>query len=341
MPAFRSTHDLEKSLWAAGLGWLVPMMGAMTAMNLTIGPDRIDKLSRVYTRTQVALTGSRWRAEVHPDVDPKGVYVFAQNHTNHFDHVTLYAATPHFKQGLELEAHFRYPVYGWFMKARGTIPVRPGSKGQTPEIMAHMRAEIARGHSILAFPEGTRTTDGRVGKFRTGVFFIARDLGIPVVPVAVTGLSAVYVAGKRADQMKVRNPAAKSLSGFTLVSLDAPNAFPAGRHAVTGYGVGAVLDRIAKIATVEKALNNQVEVYATDFRFDNKPVTRYEILTRRPHTHRYAHKMLVYVDAATKLPVRWEAYDAPRPGTTTGDLLEAHSYSDLRLNVGVGDAAFE
>lgn len=160
-------------------------------------------------------------------------------------------------------------------------------------------------------------------------------------PVAVTGLSAVYVAGKRADQMKVRNPAAKSISGFTLVSLDAPNAFPAGRHAVTGYGVGAVLDRIAKIATVEKALNNQVEVYATDFRFDNKPVTRYEILTRRPHTHRYAHKMLVYVDAATKLPVRWEAYDAPRPGTTTGDLLEAHSYSDLRLNVGVGDAAFE
>lgn len=160
-------------------------------------------------------------------------------------------------------------------------------------------------------------------------------------PVAVTGLSAVYVAGKRADQMKVRNPGLKNLSGFTLVSLDAPNAFPAGRHPVTGYGVAAVLDRLAHVAAVEKALNNQVEVYATEYRFDNKPVTRYEILTRRPHTHRYAHKTLVYVDAATKLPVRWEAHDAPRPGTTTGDLLEAHSYTDLKLNVGVGDAAFE
>lgn len=186
---------VSAALWSAGLAWLVPMMSAMTVLNVTVGPDRIDKLSRIYTRTQVALTGSRWRASVHPAVDPNAQYVFAQNHTNHLDHVTLYAATPHFKQGLELESHFRYPFYGWFMKARGTIPVRPGREGQTPEIMDHMRREIAKGHSILAFPEGTRTVDGRVGRFRTGVFFIARDLGLPVVPVAVTGMYDVMRKG--------------------------------------------------------------------------------------------------------------------------------------------------
>jgi len=189
--------DYVKSaaLWGAGVAWLVPTMGPMTLLNATIGPERIEKLSRVYTRTQIALTGSRYRSVVHPDVDPKGAYLFAQNHTNHFDHVTLYAATPHFKQGVELESHFSYPFYGWFMKARGTIPVRPGSKGQTPEILARFRSEVEKGHSILAFPEGTRTLDGRVGRFRTGTFFIARDLGIPIVPVAVTGMYDVMRKG--------------------------------------------------------------------------------------------------------------------------------------------------
>jgi 1-acyl-sn-glycerol-3-phosphate acyltransferase len=112
----------------------------------------------------------------------------------------MYDATPHFKQGLELEKHFEYPVYGWFMKQRGTIPVRPGSAGQTREIMDHFRREIAMGHSILAFPEGSRTRDGRVKPFRRGVFHIARDLGIPIVPVAVTGMQHVM----RADSWIIR-----------------------------------------------------------------------------------------------------------------------------------------
>ena len=174
-------------LWAAGLSWLVPMMGTMTALSAVVHPKKTEWLSRIYTRGQIALTGSAYRTVVDPAVDASASYLFVQNHTNHFDHVFLYNATPHFKQGLELESHFKYPVYGYFMKKRGTIPVRPGSSGQTPAIMENMRNEIAAGHSILAFPEGTRTTTGRVGKFRSGVFFIARELGIPVVPVTVTG----------------------------------------------------------------------------------------------------------------------------------------------------------
>ncbi len=184
-------------LWSLGLSFMGGTMGAMAALGSVIPADRMEWLNRFYCRAQVALAGARWRCVVHPDVDPDGTYMFCQNHTNHFDHVTLYDATPHFKQGLELEEHFKYPVYGWFMRSRGTIPVRRGSQGQTPAIMANMRAELAAGHSILAFPEGTRTLTGRVGRFRRGVFFIARDLQIPVVPVAVTGMYEVMRKGSR------------------------------------------------------------------------------------------------------------------------------------------------
>jgi 1-acyl-sn-glycerol-3-phosphate acyltransferase len=195
VPAGLVDHAVSAALWTAGLAWLVPMMTAMMAANLVVRPDRTEWLSRLYCRGQVAMTGARWRAVVDPGVDPARPYLFASNHVNLLDHVTMYCATPHFKQGLELESHFRSPVYGWFMRQRGTIPVRRGARGQSGELAGHFRREMALGHSILAFPEGTRTRDGQVGKFRRGVFAIAREVGLPIVPVAVTGMYEILRAG--------------------------------------------------------------------------------------------------------------------------------------------------
>jgi 1-acyl-sn-glycerol-3-phosphate acyltransferase len=187
-------------VWSLGLSWFVPWMGSLMILQSIIGPERIDPLNRVYTRGQLLFLGVRWRARLHPDIDPQRPYMFVQNHVNHFDFVTMYSATPHFKQGLELEKHFKYPVYGWFMRQRGTIPVREGEKGQSIRIREAMRAHARRGHSLLVFPEGTRSRGGRVGPFRHGLFYIARDLGLPIVPVAVTGMQHVM----RADSLVIK-----------------------------------------------------------------------------------------------------------------------------------------
>lgn len=186
---------VSAGMWAAGLGWLVPMMGTMMVVGSFLPADRTEWLSRLYCRGQVAATGARWKAVVDPLVDPRRPYLFAANHVNLLDHVTMYNATPHFKQGLELAEHFRIPVYGWFMRQRGTIPVERGAgPAQVERLRAQVAAEVARGHSILAFPEGTRTRDGRVRRFRKGVFVIARDLQLPIVPVAVTGMYEILRA---------------------------------------------------------------------------------------------------------------------------------------------------
>jgi len=182
------------ALWAAGVGWIIPMMGTMMAAQTIFPADRLEWLNRLYCWGQVALTGSRWHAVVHPAVRPDRQYLFFQNHVNHFDHCTMYRATPHFKQGIELEKHFDYPVYGWFMKQRGTIPVRPKAKDGLKDLARRMRDEIDRGHSVLAFPEGHRTRDGRLRPFKRGLFVAARELGVPIVPVAVTGMQRVMNA---------------------------------------------------------------------------------------------------------------------------------------------------
>jgi 1-acyl-sn-glycerol-3-phosphate acyltransferase len=182
-------------LWILGVAWIAPMLILLTVLHTLLPVRSLQLAERLYTWGQTRLLLCRWRCVVHPDVDREQPYIFMQNHTNHFDHVMMYNATGHIKQGLELREHFNYPFYGWFMRSRGTIPVDKGRGGQSDRVMDHIRSEVDKGHSILAFPEGTRTTTGHVCPLRRGTFFIARELGIPIVPVSVTGTYDVMRKG--------------------------------------------------------------------------------------------------------------------------------------------------
>lgn len=177
-------------LWTVGLAWMVPLMALMMLAAALVPSDRTEWLSRLYTWGQVRLTGARYRVVAHPDIAPDRAYVFCQNHVNLLDHATMYNSSSHFKQGLELASHFDIPVYGWFMRQRGTIAVHK-SRDAFDLLREGFRRERDQGHSILAFPEGTRSRTGRVGKFRKGVFMAAVELGMPIVPVSVTGMSEI------------------------------------------------------------------------------------------------------------------------------------------------------
>jgi 1-acyl-sn-glycerol-3-phosphate acyltransferase len=186
------------AMWVPGAAWITSLMGTLMLAQRFFTADQVDWLTRIYTRGQIAVLGTRLKYVVHPEIDPKRPYVFVQNHVNMLDHCTVYNATPHFKQGVELASHFEIPVYGWFMRQRGTIPVfRDGSlrDGYT-KLMESMRAEVQKGHSILIFPEGTRTKDGRVAPFKSGLLRIAHSLELPIVPVAVTGMYEVMRKGE-------------------------------------------------------------------------------------------------------------------------------------------------
>lgn len=185
------------AMWGPGLTWLTAGMGTLMFVQRFFSSQQIDPLTRVYTRGQIVASGSRLRFEVSPAIDPNRQYMFVQNHVNLLDHCTCYNATPHFKQGVELAEHFNIPVYGWFMRQRGTIAVhRDGSPKETlKKLTADCEAAVAKGQSLLVFPEGTRTLDGRVSDFRAGMFRIAHKLQLPIVPTAVTGMFEVLRKG--------------------------------------------------------------------------------------------------------------------------------------------------
>jgi 1-acyl-sn-glycerol-3-phosphate acyltransferase len=115
---------------------------------------------------------------------------------NIFDPFVVYSAIPQFLRGFELASHFKIPFYGWLMGRFGNIPVPNDINRAGVEVMKQRAsAALQSGISLIAFPEGRRTRDGHVGLFRKGIFRMAQDFGVPLVPVSMVGSFEVFRTG--------------------------------------------------------------------------------------------------------------------------------------------------
>jgi 1-acyl-sn-glycerol-3-phosphate acyltransferase len=157
-------------------------------LGIFIDPRRNDAPQRWLSRTSVRLAGARVEVRRSPGFDPNRTCFFVSNHVNLFDPFVLYSVVPQFMRGLELESHFRVPVYGWLMKRFGNVPVPEVNRPSDLKRMWRLtRAALDQGVSLIVFPEGGRTVTGRVGPFHDGVFRMAQDFGTPITPVSIVG----------------------------------------------------------------------------------------------------------------------------------------------------------
>ena len=157
-------------------------------LGIFIDPRKNDAPQRWLSKTSVRLAGARVEVRCSPGFDPNRTCFFVSNHVNLFDPFVVYSVVPQFMRGLELESHFRVPVYGWLMKRFGNVPVPEVNRPSDLKRMWRLtRAALDRGVSLIVFPEGGRTVTGRVGPFHDGVFRMAQDFGTPITPVSIVG----------------------------------------------------------------------------------------------------------------------------------------------------------
>ncbi|MCX4240693.1 lysophospholipid acyltransferase family protein [Paraliomyxa miuraensis] len=144
----------------------------------------------------VPLSFTRMRVHYHPDFDPETRSVYIQNHINLLDGMVASAVIPHAFSGLMNAWQFKIPIYGWLMSMSKGIPVHRGRRDLTLESISKAARERKRiGMSVLTFPEGHRSPDGKVRPFRRGVFMMARNAEMPVVPITVRGMHEVNRKG--------------------------------------------------------------------------------------------------------------------------------------------------
>ena len=175
-------------IWAVSSLYFCTVCTFLVLLGIFVDPRWNDRPQRVFCRHIVRLAGVRFQKRWAPGFDPDQTSIFICNHVNIFDAFVVYCGIPRFVRGLELESHFKIPVYGWMMSRFGNIPVgKGGGPSQFKALLKRVRSHLRNQISVVVFAEGSRTLDGQVRPFQKGAFVIAQRLGAPIVPMSICG----------------------------------------------------------------------------------------------------------------------------------------------------------
>lgn len=87
------------------------------------------------------------------------------------------------------------PVVGWFIWAAGMIFIDRSNREKAYQSLTKAGKLVRGGKDVITFPEGTRSKTGELRQFRKGSFHLAREAGVPVVPVRVVATNKVWPVG--------------------------------------------------------------------------------------------------------------------------------------------------
>lgn len=118
--------------------------------------------------------------------------VFVCNHHSHFDVAAILGFVPGINRFTAKKELFREPVLGLVMRTMGMVPIDRDHPEKAIERLRRLRSD---GHSLVFFPEGTRSRDGTLAPFKKGAFVTAIELGLPIVPIACRGSEQIMPAG--------------------------------------------------------------------------------------------------------------------------------------------------
>jgi 1-acyl-sn-glycerol-3-phosphate acyltransferase len=156
----------------------------------------IYRLARFCIRTAGLMCRVRVAAQGREKITPGMTYVFLSNHQGNFDGPVLLHVIPRDWKALIKNEMMRMPVLSLVLKQVQFVPIErlnPKKAHTSIEFGARLLTE---GKSFLAFPEGTRSRNGRLGEFKKGVFIMAIKAHVPIVPITIRDSAKIQPPGK-------------------------------------------------------------------------------------------------------------------------------------------------
>ena len=143
--------------------------------------------AHIWSRCVCILWGVRVKVVGRENIDRKTSYVFVANHQGAFDIWSIYGYLNHNFKWLmkkELEKIF---LVGSACKSAGHIMVDDSNVSSIRETIAEAEQTLRDGMSLVIFPEGSRTFDGKMIPFKRGAFMLAGEFKLLVVPITIDG----------------------------------------------------------------------------------------------------------------------------------------------------------
>lgn len=220
------------------VGWSAALISAAVGVAVGARSPRpaLWLARRVWAPGLLWGAGTRLEVEGGEQLDWSKPYLFLCNHQSMIDIPAAIMALRCDVRFIAKRELSYLPFLGWYMRATEMILVDRGDSARAHQSIRRAGERVRAGASVLAFPEGTRTRDGRVQEFKKGAFVVAIEAQVPIVPVAIEGAQHALPRGG----FRVR-------PGTIRVRLGEP---------VPTAGLGYA-DRDALIARVRRALIEQ------------------------------------------------------------------------------------
>ena len=139
-------------------------------------------------RLKVTVTGVE-------KLDPERSYIYMANHQSNADIPLLLGRLPVQFRWLAKAELFKIPIFGRAMRGVGYISIDRSDRRSAFASLDRAARTIRDGTSVLIFPEGTRSLDGRIRPFKKGGFILSVDSGVPIVPIVIKGTYNVIAKG--------------------------------------------------------------------------------------------------------------------------------------------------
>ncbi|WP_338749497.1 lysophospholipid acyltransferase family protein [Bacillus sp. FJAT-52991] len=158
--------------------------------------QQVHQLPKRWARAVMKSTGSSVHIQGQEHI-PNGPVLFICNHEGDFDIPALLGHVDKpfgFISKVEVK---KVPVVRDWMDIIGCIYINRNNRRDAVKMLRDGAEKLKAGHSLLIFPEGTRSLGGEMKPFKSGGFRIAKDANVPIVPVAIKGTSDMFEKNNR------------------------------------------------------------------------------------------------------------------------------------------------
>jgi 1-acyl-sn-glycerol-3-phosphate acyltransferase len=164
------------------LGIIAIVLGIATGRTTVV-----FRLGKLWSRIQLKVMGISTTYAGLEHAAGTAPRIFLANHLSAADIWVLVPALPSTTRFVSKRSVFWIPVLGQAMAVAGFIPIDRQDRTRAIRSLGRATETVRRGASVILFPEGTRSRDGRLARFKRGSFYLAVEAGVPIVPVAISG----------------------------------------------------------------------------------------------------------------------------------------------------------